>query len=489
MLSYQSAKDTPLHWRRTKIIATLGPASNTEETIGRLIDEGANIFRLNMSHGTHEEHRLMAARIRKVSKIKQKHIAILMDLCGPKIRVGLFENDSIKINTGDDIVVSCSSTIGKPGLIPSQYETLYKDVKKGERILLDDGKLELKVKSVENTNVICEVVYGGVLGNKKGLNLPDSKISTTSFTAKDERDTQLAIELDADYLALSFVRDEQCIKTLKQFIDKEGGDIPVIAKIEKPEAVEFIDNILQVADGIMVARGDLGIEMPAQQVPLIQQDLISKARIHGKPVIVATQMLESMISSSKPTRAEVGDVATAALSSADAVMLSAETASGDFPVLAVDVMDDILREIEAYQWHHGQFGPPDLDQSAEIIQSDRRAVARAAKSLAHELKLQGIIIPTSSGTTAKVLSADRPSAPLLGVSSNEQVCRRLSLYWGVIPVFIETQSTHDWQSLSKKISAMYGLADAGNRVLLVSGFSDEPILNQPVIKLLHINTQ
>ena len=489
MFSYQSAEDTPLHWRRTKIIATLGPASNTEETIGRLIDEGANIFRLNMSHGTHEEHRLMAAKIRKVAKLKQKHIAILMDLCGPKIRVGLFENDSIKINTGEDIVVSCSSITGKPGLIPSQYENLYKDVKKGERILLDDGKLELKVKSVENKNVICEVIYGGILRNKKGLNLPDSKISTVSFTAKDKRDAQLAIELDADYLALSFVRDEQCIKILKQFIDKEGGDIPVIAKIEKPEAVKFIDNILKAADGIMVARGDLGIEMPAQQVPLIQQDLINKARMHGKPVIVATQMLESMITSSKPTRAEVGDVATAALSSADAVMLSAETASGDFPILAVDIMDDILREIEAYQRHHGQFAPSDTDQSAEIIQSDRKAVAGAVKSLAHELKLQGIIIPTSSGTTAKVLSSERPSAPLIGVSSNEQVCRRLSLYWGIVPIFVEEQSTHDWQSLCNMISAMYGLAETGNRGLLVSGFSDDPLLNQPVIKLLHVNVQ
>ena len=486
MLSYKTAKNSPLHWRRTKIIATLGPASNNEKMIGQLIDKGANIFRLNMSHGTHEEHRLMAEKIRKIAKLKNIHIAILLDLCGPKIRVGLFENDSINIVAGEDVVVSCSSTTGKPGLIPSQYKTLYKDVKKDERILLDDGKLELKVKSVENKDVMCEVIYGGILKNKKGLNLPDSAISTTSFTAKDKKDVQLAIELEADFLALSFVRDEQCIKTLKRFIAKNGGDIPVIAKIEKPEAVKFIDNILQEADGIMVARGDLGIEMLAQQVPLIQKDLINKARIYGKPVIVATQMLESMITSSKPTRAEVGDVATAALSGADAVMLSAETASGDFPILAVGVMDDILREMEAYQWHQGQFGSSDFDQLTETMQSDRKAVARAVKSLAHELQLQGIIIPTRSGTTAQVLSSYRPSAPLIGVSSDKQVCRRLSLNWGVVPFFVEEQSTYDWQLLCNKIALVCELVETGNKVLLVSGFSDDPSLNEPVMKLMHV---
>lgn len=236
----------------------------------------------------------------------------------------------------------------------------------------------------------------------------------------------------------------------------------------------------------MVARGDLGIEIPAQQVPLIQQDLINKARIHGQPVIVATQRLESMISSSKPTREEVGDVATAALSGADAVMLSAEIARGDFSVLAVDVMDDILREIEAYQWHHDQFGSSHFDESADIIQPDRKAVARAVKPLAHELKLQGIIVSTRSGTTAKVLSSDRPSAPLIGVSSSKQVCRRLSLNWGVIPINIEEQSTHDWQILCNMVSAICGLVETGNKVLLVSRFSDDPTINEPVMELLRV---
>jgi len=466
-----------LRWRRTKIIATLGPSSKSEKKIAELIDAGANVFRLNMSHGTHDEHRQLAERIRKIAKREKQHIAILMDLCGPKIRVGEFENDEIEIKTGEKVVVSCSVNIGKPGLIPSQYKSLYKDVKKNERILLDDGKLELIVKSINEKEVNCEVVYGGFLKNKKGLNLP---------TAKDKKDSELAIELKADFLALSFVRDEKCIKTLKRFVEKAGGDIPIIAKIEKPEAVKSIDEILSEADGIMVARGDLGIEMHAQQVPLIQKDLINKARLYGKPVIVATQMLESMIVSSKPTRAEVGDVATAALSSADAVMLSAETASGDFPVLAVNMMNDILREMEAYQWQHGKFGETDFENCANMIEADLKAVTGAAKYLAQELKLQGIIVPTRSGSTARVLSADRPSSPLIGVSSDEVVCRKLALNWGVVPLYIEEKQTSDWQGLCNDVAKLCELASTGNRVLLVSGFSENPEFNEPVLKLMKI---
>jgi pyruvate kinase len=325
-----------------------------------------------------------------------------------------------------------------------------------------------------------------VLKNKKGLNLPDSKISTNSFTAKDKKDAELAVELEADFLALSFVRDEKCIKTLKRYVEKTGANIPVIAKIEKPEAVKHIEKILSEADGIMVARGDLGIEMRAQQVPLIQKELINTARLFAKPVIVATQMLESMITSSKPTRAEVGDVATAALSSADAVMLSAETASGDFPVISVNVMDEILREMETYQWVNGKFGGDDFEQCSEKVEPDRKAIARAVKSLAHELELQGIIVPTRSGSTARVLSADRPSAPLIGVSSNIVVCRRLALNWGVVPIYIDEKITQDWQGLCNKVAEECKLASTGNRVLLVSGFSDDKKLNEPVLKLMRI---
>jgi len=486
MLSYQNQENKYLHWRRTKIIATLGPASSTKTLIGQLIDEGANIFRLNMSHGTHDNHRLVFNRVREVAKEKNQPIAILMDLCGPKIRVGQFENGSIELVKGEQITVCCTTEIGRPGLIPSQYKTLYQDVKPGDRLLLDDGKFELKVISITEQQVMCQVIYGGLLKNNKGLNLPDSTISTTSFTTKDKHDAKLAMELGTDYLALSFVRTEQCITLLKQFVERDGKSIPVIAKIEKPEAVSHIDRILAVADGIMIARGDLGIEMPAEQVPLIQQKLINKARFHSKPVIVATQMLESMITSSKPTRAEVGDVATAALSSADAVMLSAETASGEFPVLAVDIMDNILREIEAYQWYQGLFGCSEFERLTNANFSDRKAVANAAQSLAQELKLQGIFIPTKTGTTAKILSSYRPSAPLVGISYHEHICRQLSLNWGVVPILIEEQATHDWQSLCNQVAGICDLVEVNDRVLLVAGFSENPDLNIPVMKLLKI---
>lgn len=487
MSSIPPNENMHLYWRRTKIIATLGPASSSEKKIAELIDAGANVFRLNMSHGTHEDHTKMVLRIRKAAKSKQQHIAILMDLCGPKIRVGMFENGEIEIKSGDEVVVSCSISEGKPGLIASQYKSLYKDVKKGERILLDDGKMELKVKSIKGKNVICDVIYGGLLKNKKGLNLPDSKISTVSFTSKDKKDVLLAIKLEADFLALSFVRDEKCIKTLKRYVKKQGGGaIPVIAKIEKPEAIDHIDKILTEADGIMVARGDLGIEMPAQQVPLLQRDLINRARLFGKPVIVATQMLESMITSSKPTRAEVGDVATAALSSTDAVMLSAETASGDFPILAVKIMDEILREMEAYQWKNGKFGEGDFEKCKDKIEPERQAIAKAVNALSLDLKLQGIVVPTRSGMTAQVLSADRPSAPLIGVSSDAKICRKLALNWGIVPVQIDDVITHDWQSLCNKVADMCSLAKTGSRVLLVSGFSDDVTKNEPILKLMRI---
>ncbi|VAW68206.1 Pyruvate kinase [hydrothermal vent metagenome] len=482
----KTKKSDSMCWRRTKIIATLGPSSNSDKKISSLIDAGANVFRLNMSHGSHEEHRLLVAKIRKISLRKKMHIAILMDLCGPKIRVGMFENDSIELVQGEKITVSCSVATGHDRLIASQYKNLYKDVEKGQRILLDDGKLELCILGINGKEVSCEVVYGGTLSNKKGLNLPDSAISTSSFTAKDRKDAMLAIELKADFIALSFVRDEKCIKTLKRFIKKEKSDIPVIAKIEKPEAVIHIEKILKEADAIMVARGDLGIEMPAQQVPLIQRDLINKARVFSKPVIVATQMLESMITSPRATRAEVSDVATAALSSADAVMLSAETASGEYPVQAVKIMDDILREMEAYQMQYNSFGDPEFEDCAGLVEVDRNAIAKAVNSLANELKLQGIIVPTQSGETAKVLSADRPSAPLIGVSRNEHICRRLSLNWGVVPVYVADKFTHDWQSLCNKVSVMCGLGSVGERVLLVSGFSDKPELSEPVLKIVRI---
>ncbi|MDH5517977.1 MAG: pyruvate kinase [Gammaproteobacteria bacterium] len=493
MKTHRSAKKTSdlkplsahLQWRRTKIIATLGPASEKTATIEKLLRLDVNAFRLNMSHGDHDSHRQLVMRIRRAAKRLDKHVAIIMDLCGPKIRVGKFEEGAITLQDGDKVIVSSRQFTGQAGLISSQYRQLHKDIKPGERILLDDGNLELNVSAIKGRDVHCKVIYGGLLKNHKGMNLPDSQLSTPSFTAKDKDDAKLAIEADVDFIALSFVRNAGDIQTLQRYLKKQHADIPVIAKIEKPEAIENIDEILAASYGIMIARGDLGIELPAESVPLLQQKLIQKAREYDRPVIVATQMLESMISSARPTRAEVGDVANAALGSADAVMLSGETASGKFPVKAVQTMDRILREIENHQWQSNSFGQR-IDQSSKGEYPVREAVARAALRLTDDLKLQGIIVPTHSGTTARILAAARPSAPCIGVCSSARVNRTLALHWGVVPVLVDEPATHDWRSLCSVISNKCNLTKSGHTVLLVSGFNDEPSLNEPVMKILEV---
>lgn len=474
-----------MRWRRTKIIATIGPASDTEKNIKELIKSGVNVFRLNMSHGDHTYHEKIFNRIRHCAKKMDTHTAILMDLCGPKIRVGKFENNSILLKKNAKVTISCNKGVGTDGLIISQYRQLYKDVKKGERILLDDGNIECRVESVSGKNVNCKVIYGGILKNNKGLNLPDSSVSVSSFTSKDKQDVQLAMQLQADFVALSFVRSAKDIIGLKKYMQRTDKLLPIIAKIEKPEAVANIDAIIDCAYGIMIARGDLGIELPAEEVPLIQIDIINKARAGNRPVIVATQMMESMIDNARPTRAEVGDVASAAMSSADAVMLSAETAAGKYPFKAVRMMDKILREIERHQWSIGRFGEG-LGRGDEDP-SSRKAIAKAASALAQELNLQGIIVPTRSGHTAAVLSANRPSTPLIGASGHVTTCQKLALHWGVIPFLMTIEKVRDWNALAQSIGQHYKLTRTGNRVLLVSGFNDDEALNEPVLKIIKVN--
>jgi len=475
-----------LYWRRTKIIATLGPASSDEKTMDKLIKLGVDVFRLNMSHGDHNQHRATAALIRKLANKNNRHIAILMDLCGPKIRAGKFKEGEINLKANEKVIISCNKVTGEKGIIPSQYKNLYKDVAQGDRVLLDDGNLELVVEGIENKEIKCRVKYGGLLKDNKGINLPDSVVSISSFTAKDKRDVELAIELEADFVALSFVRNAKDIQVLQRFMQKKSADIPVIAKIEKPEAVCNIDSILEISYGIMIARGDLGIELPAEKVPLIQNELINKARIFHRPVIVATQMMESMINNSRPTRAEVGDVANAALASTDAVMLSAETASGKYPVKAVKMMDQILRETENFQWHKSQFCEKLYSSTENKLPTERKAISHAVSALSQDLNLQGIIVPTRSGTTAKVLAADRPTAPLIGVCSDKSICRRLALHWGVVPFNIEERVTNNWKKLCEDVVRKCKLARKGRTVLLVSGFSDNPDQSEPVMKIVKV---
>lgn len=482
----QKINKISLRWRRSKIIATIGPASNTEKNIQDLIKAGVNVFRLNMSHGDHADHKKVFKQIRASSNQTNSHVAILMDLCGPKIRVGLFENGGIELKKNSQVVISCGNGIGRDGFIISQYKQLYKDIKKGERILLDDGNLECRVESIQVKNIFCKVIYGGALKDNKGMNLPDSKVSASSFTTKDKADVRLAMELGADFVALSFVRTAGDIQSLKKYMQRINKELPIIAKIEKSEAVVNLDEIIASAYGIMIARGDLGVELPAEEVPLIQKEIIDKARAKNRPVIVATQMMESMITNARPTRAEVGDVANAAMSSTDAVMLSAETSIGKYPIKTVKMMDKILREIERNQWSTGDFiGEVNRDNK---LTSSRKAIANAANTLARDLKLQGIIVPTRSGYTAAVISASRPSSPLLGVSTHTGTCQKLSLHWGIVPFLIKKGEASNWEALSQDISKKCNLTRAGNRVLFVSGFNDDEALNEPVLKIINVKT-
>jgi pyruvate kinase len=480
-----SRRQTALRWRRTKIIATLGPSSNSQGMIEKLIKAGVNLVRVNMSHGEPATHRQTIDRVRLAAGKTRRHIGILMDLCGPKIRVGHFANDGIRLKAGTTVVVTTRTVTGTDGLIPSQYKSLHKDVKKGEHILLDDGKLCLRVVGVDDRDVRCRVVDGGWLSNHKGMNLPDSHLSTPALTAKDRSDVAFGVEMGVDFIALSFVRCAADIRQLKRHLHKLGATIPVVSKIERPEGVTDIDAILQVSDGIMVARGDLGIELPAEKVPLIQRTLIEKARQAGIPVIVATQMLESMMSHPRPTRAEVTDVAGAALLSADAAMLSGETAAGQYPLEAVRTMDRVLREVEQHQWHDGCFARDPIANRGSKIHFIRESMAHAAVELARDLGLEAIVVPTRTGTTARILAAHRPLAPTVGVCSSDKVCRRMTLHWGIVPFLIAEAETTDWRGICGLIATECDLGRPGSDVLLVSGFNDDPARNEPVLKLLH----
>jgi len=481
-----------LHWRRTKIVATLGPATSTPKAIAELLEAGVDVVRLNMSHGDHASHRALFALVRKTAQKLDRHVGILLDLCGPKIRTGTFPGGAITLLTNTEVVIDTRADVGAPGVIASQYRLLHKDVKAGQRVLLDDGNLELRVLGVRGQQVRCRVIYGGILKDHKGINLPDSTVTAPALTAKDRDDARLAVELGADFVAMSFVRNAQNVLALKRLLAKLAAapgavavaSIPVIAKIETPEAIHNIHKILRVSDGIMVARGDLGIELPAETVPLVQRDLIKLAREYHVPVIVATQMLESMITQARPTRAEVGDVANAAFAGADAVMLSAETASGKYPLRAIKIMDKVVREVEGYQWQQGAFV---LNGSNKKTLSDRDAIAHAAASLAHELKLQGLIIPSNSGITARIIAAQRPTAPLIAVSRNAAVCRQMALCWGIVPmIYTPNGDSIESEKMCREVAARAHLTRTGQNVLLVSGFNDDPLQNSPMMRLVRV---
>ncbi len=472
--------------RRTKIIATIGPASSDETVIRELIASGVDVFRLNMSHGEHAAHAEAYARIRSAAEQACCYVAVLADLCGPKIRTGVFPGGRIELKTGTSVIVTTRDVPGEPGLIPSQYASLADDIRPGARILLADGIMELRADRIEGTEVHCTVVEGGMLGDRKGINLPDVEVTAPSLTDKDKADAAFALELGVDFLAQSFVRSPGDVHDLRSFLDGLGHDTPIIAKIERPEALDQADQILDIADAIMVARGDLGVELPPEQVPVAQRLLVDIARERHKPVIVATQMLESMIENPRPTRAEVADVSSTALSGADAIMLSAETAVGEYPTRAVEMMDRIARQAEGYLWREGAFGRfGDGDEPAPPIEFTD-AVARSTALLSRDLRVRAIGVVTATGRSTTAVSSARPAAPILALTDDAKICRRMNLMWGVVPVEVIGKQLEDPIATLRVLAQRLDLAKPGDSILLVRGFAAEASANTPSVTLLSV---
>jgi len=415
--------------KRTKIVATMGPASNTEERLEALIQAGMNVARLNFSHGEHAIHGQTIANVRKVDEKLGTHTALLADLQGPKLRIGELEGGQIDLVQGEKLVIRTGSEIGTSGVVFTNYMQFARDVKAGEPVLMDDGKLELRVLETDGkAEVRCEVVHGGALKPRKGINLPSTAISLPCITEKDAVDLAYALEQDVDWLGLSFVRNAQDIVELRERIEAEGKHTRIIAKIEKPEALEDLEGILEETDAVMIARGDLGVEIPKQEVPLVQKDIIQRCMHIGKPVIVATQMMESMIEASVPTRAEVNDVANAVLDGADAVMLSAETSVGAYPVEAVTAMTDIIESMEGQDRMYYHERPPLSPEDDRFI-SD--SMCYNACRLAKRVNAKAIVTMTFSGYTAVQVSSQRPKAHIFMFTANKRVLAQMSLVWGV----------------------------------------------------------
>jgi pyruvate kinase len=481
------AIDTKVHLlkrRRTKIVATLGPASCAPAIIRQMIILGVNVFRLNMSHGDYEFHKTGFNNIRKFADELAQPVAILADLCGPKIRTGMFKDGQITLTENSRVTVTTRDVIGEDGLIPSQYMQLAGDVKINDRILLNDGALELKVDEVSGTEITCTVIYGGILKNHKGINLPGVKVSAPSLTEKDRADAEFALDLGVDFLALSFVRTASDVEELKSIIKQSGKDVAIIAKIEKPEALQNAVAILDIADGIMIARGDLGVELNPEEVPVVQGQLIDLAREKFKPVIVATQMLESMIENARPTRAEVTDISYAVSLGTDAVMLSAETAAGAFPLEAIRMMDRIARQTESYLWKTGSYEVKSGSGNQQISIWD--AMSDAAAQMARDLMVRAVLVISQSGMSAATMSSARPAAPVVAITGRLHICRRMALFWSVIPVHADDAGTVNPNDLGRRVARELKLADNGEYVLLIRGFHSKPEKNIPSITVLSV---
>jgi len=448
---------------RTKIICTIGPASDSPDVLRALVANGMNVARLNFSHGRQEGHLRKIRLIREISRELGRVVAVLQDLAGPKIRVGTLPEPGIRLEAGETFVLTGEPVAGSHNRVSVSYPALPGEVKAGDRILLADGLMELVVRETDGPDIRTEVVTGGVLTSRKGINLPSGSVQLPSFTEKDREDLRYGLEHGVDFVAVSFVRSGTDIHRVKKIIREHGMDTPVIAKIEKHEALNGLDEIFDAADGIMVARGDLGVEIPLEQVPGLQKTLIRRANRVGKPVITATQMLRSMVDAPRPTRAEAADVANAVLDGTDAVMLSEETASGNHPVGALRYMTRIVTSAEEAFPHDRYLG---LTPGSGVSES----VAHAACVLADHLGAAAVVAPTSSGRTAAHVSRFRPRQPVIAVSPNETTVRRSTLYWGCEPVCTgPPEADEDVVELAVRMALASGRVNPGDLVVVTAG--------------------
>jgi len=452
--------------RRTKIVATLGPATSTEEAIRELVRLGMDVTRLNFSHGEHEGHLKNAHSVRAAAKSSGRNVAVMQDIQGPKIRVGEVVGET-ELLEGSRVIIAPGDFLGDASRLSTSYERIAEDVEPGDRILMDDGLLQVKVEEVEDGEVVCEVVTGGPISSHKGLNFPDSSLSVGGLTDKDLEDLRFGIEeLSPDWVAASFVRSGDEVREIKERIREFGGNIPLISKIEKHEAIDDIESILKASDGIMVARGDLAVELSAEQVPIEQKRIVARCRRLGKPVIVATQMLDSMIRNPRPTRAEVSDVANAIFDRADAVMLSGETAVGRYPLQSVQEMDRICQAAEE-AINYGR----DIVASTDWGRGDRYdALTHAACELAEDLDLEAIITSTQSGLSCIRVARFRPANRILAVSPEESTVRMLAMVWGVTAVCGEQRGNiEERYDGAVEAAREAGLIEKGDRVILTGG--------------------
>lgn len=470
--------------RRTKIVCTIGPSCNTQEKIEDLLLHGMNVARINFSHGTHSDHGQVIRNIRKAAKKYKYSIPVLMDLQGPKIRVGQMKDGGQELKTGSTVKITAEDVEGTNEVIPIDYKSLIHEAEPGNSILLDDGLLEFKVTEKYPDSLQAKVVTGGVLKSRKGVNLPNVRISIPSLTEKDIKDLEFGLTQDVDYIALSFVRTAKDVRDIISRVRAAGSQAGIIAKIEKPEALDVIDEIIEEADGIMVARGDLGIEIPTEQVPVVQKMLIEKCRMAGKPVITATQMLDSMISNPRPTRAESSDVANAVLDGTDAVMLSGETAAGAYPMEAVNVMDRICRSIEDNRpqlYNSLGYRKPEWKEK-QVIES----LAYSCVTIADNVEAKAISTITHSGNTARRIAKFRPKVPIVAFTENQKVRRQLNLIWGVYSVRMdELFDTDQSVKMMEDYLRDNGMVKQGDRIIVATGM---PIAKRGRTNMIKVST-